>query len=121
MGKLNEQQIKKRNRIVELLTAVRHTTNDIEKVADEILSLIESNQERGQVSQSQIAPPKSNYYDDLRGKMKAQPLRDRIAELEQKENQVCVFCHGPVEYEQSGYCKDVDCIGHQRGGTTTKT
>tara|TARA_R110000803_G_scaffold103005_1_gene171140 strand:+ start:662 stop:868 length:207 start_codon:yes stop_codon:yes gene_type:complete len=28
-----------RNRIIELLTAVRYTTNDIEKVADEICSL----------------------------------------------------------------------------------
>lgn len=31
--------MKNRKRIIELLTAVRYTTNDIEKVADEICSL----------------------------------------------------------------------------------
>lgn len=31
--------MKKRDRIIELLTAVRYTTNDIEKVADEICLL----------------------------------------------------------------------------------
>tara|TARA_R110000744_G_scaffold374456_2_gene487262 strand:- start:454 stop:711 length:258 start_codon:yes stop_codon:yes gene_type:complete len=44
-----------RNRIIELLTTVRYTTNDIEKVADEICSLfnvvesseLEANDEQG--------------------------------------------------------------------------
>ena len=35
----NKERMENRNRIIELLTAVRYTTNDIEKVADEICSL----------------------------------------------------------------------------------
>ncbi len=35
-----------RKRIIELLTAVRYTTNDIEKVADEILDLFSVSQQR---------------------------------------------------------------------------
>jgi len=35
-----------RKRIIELLTAVRYTTNDIEKVADEICSLFNVSQQR---------------------------------------------------------------------------
>ena len=35
-----------RERIIELLTTVRHTTNDIEKVADEICSLFSVSQQR---------------------------------------------------------------------------
>ena len=35
-----------RKRIIELLTAVRYTTNDIEKVADEIFSLFNVSQQR---------------------------------------------------------------------------
>ncbi len=40
-----------RKRIIELLTAVRYTTNDIEKVADEICSLFSV------VGQSEQLPP----------------------------------------------------------------
>jgi len=35
----NKERMENRKRIIELLTAVRYTTNDIEKVADEICSL----------------------------------------------------------------------------------
>jgi hypothetical protein len=35
----NKERMENRNRIIELLTAVRYTTNDIGKVADEICSL----------------------------------------------------------------------------------
>ena len=35
-----------RKRIIELLTAVRYTTNDIEKVADKICSLFNVSQQR---------------------------------------------------------------------------
>lgn len=38
--------MKNRKRIIELLTAVRYTTNDIEKVADEICSLFNVSQQR---------------------------------------------------------------------------
>ena len=35
----NKERMENRNRIIELLTEVRYTTNDIEKVADEICLL----------------------------------------------------------------------------------
>jgi len=35
----NKERMENRNRIIELLTTVRYTTNDIGKVADEICSL----------------------------------------------------------------------------------
>jgi arginine decarboxylase-like protein len=42
----NKERMENRNRIIELLTAVRYTTNDIEKVADEICSLFDVSQQR---------------------------------------------------------------------------
>ena len=47
-----------RNRIIELLTAVRYTTNDIEKVADEICSLFNV------VWQSEQLPCEHDYQPD---------------------------------------------------------
>lgn len=42
----NKKRMENRKRIIELLTAVRYTTNDIEKVADEILDLFSVSQQR---------------------------------------------------------------------------
>jgi hypothetical protein len=42
----NKERMENRKRIIELLTAVRYTTNDIEKVADENLLLLDVSQER---------------------------------------------------------------------------
>ena len=43
---VNKERMENRKRIIELLTAVRYTTNDIEKVADEICSLFNVSQQR---------------------------------------------------------------------------
>ncbi len=48
----NKERMENRNRIIELLTAVRYTTNDIEKVADEICSLFN------------VIVPKGTFYCD---------------------------------------------------------
>lgn len=51
-----------RKRIIELLTAVRYTTNDIEKVADEICSLFSV---VGQSEQLFCEEPESATYREL--------------------------------------------------------